>query len=189
MKRLIIFYFFAAALFCGLAAGPQGLEAQALSSEVVRAFAQADLPLLRRPQAPPDFSLPGLNGETFSLSAHRGQVIFLNFWATWCPPCRSEMPSMEILYRRLEPLGLVFAAVDIQEKPDLAQAYIAEGGYSFPVVVDFTGRVSTRYGVRAIPSTFIIARDGNVVAAVTGALDWSRPEVIAALEALLKDGQ
>jgi thiol-disulfide isomerase/thioredoxin len=177
------------ALGAGANLPAQSSNAGEISPGVRAAFEKAGLPLLRRPAAAPQFSLPLLNGGTVSNEGLKGKVVFLNFWATWCPPCREEMPSLEALFRRLSPQGLEFLAVDIQESREQAAAYLREGGFSFPAALDLNGQVSRRYGVRAIPTSFIIDRNGAVIARITGALDWNRPGVAAALEALLNDGR
>jgi thiol-disulfide isomerase/thioredoxin len=119
------------------------------------------------------------------LSDLKGSVVFLNFWATWCPPCREEMPSMETLYRRLGKAGLEFLAVDIGEPQKAVETFVTERGLTFPVALDGSGRVSETYGIRSIPATFIIDRDGSIIAAVVGGRKWDDPKVIAAFEALL----
>lgn len=155
---------------------------------VRQAFSRAGIPLLKRRVPIEDFSLPLLDGGSRTLSGLKGKVVFLNFWATWCPPCREEMPSMETLYRRLGEAGLEFLAVDIQEKQKPVEAFIREGGLRFPVALDESGRVSGMYGIRSIPATFIVDRDGSIIAAVVGGRKWDGPEVIAAFEVLLNNG-
>jgi peroxiredoxin len=157
----------------------------ALPDTVAAAFSRAGIPTLRKRVAASDFSLPLLAGGTQSLNALKGRVVLLNFWATWCPPCREEMPSMEALYRRLNRRGLELLAVDIQEQRGQVSAFTENYGLSFPMALDTAGRISGTYGVRGIPTTFIIDREGMIVAASVGGRDWNTPEVIAALEALL----
>jgi thiol-disulfide isomerase/thioredoxin len=154
---------------------------------VREAFSRARIPLLKNRALAEDFSLPLLNGGARSLDELKGKVVFLNFWATWCPPCRAEMPSMETLYRRLGEKGLEFLAVDIQEKQKPVEAFIKERGLTFPVALDESGWISGIYGIRSIPSTFIIDRDGSIIAVAVGGRKWDSPEVIAAFEALLNN--
>jgi peroxiredoxin len=170
---------------------PHPVEAQMrpISDTVRQAFSRAGIPLLKKRVSSEDFSLPLLEGGTRGLSDLKGTVVFLNFWAVWCPPCREEMPAMEILYRRLGSAGLEFLAVDIREKQKPVEAFIKEQDVSFPVALDETGRVSAVYGIRSIPTTFIIDRDGSIIATVTGSRKWDDPKVIAAFEALLNDGR
>jgi thiol-disulfide isomerase/thioredoxin len=188
MKRFI-------PLICLFLALPRGvpLEAQgadtAIAPEIRRAFSQARVSVLRARTPAPDFQAQGLDGSPVRLSGLRGKVVFLNFWATWCPPCREEMPSMEALYRRFRGGDLEFLAMDIQEDRETVAAFMKERGLSFPAALDSTGRISGEYGVRGIPTTFIIDREGGVVAASVGGRDWNTAEVIAALELLMAQGQ
>ena len=133
-----------------------------------------------------DFTLDSLDGKTSSLSAYRGRFVFLNFWATWCPPCRSEMPAMQALYSRLEARGFVILAVDLAEKADTVRAYVKKNAFTFPVLLDKTGEVGGTYGAQSIPTTYLIDREGKVLARGIGAQwKWDSPEMIALFEKLL----
>jgi thiol-disulfide isomerase/thioredoxin len=132
-----------------------------------------------------DFILPMLQGGGAALSDYRGQVVFLNFWATWCPPCREEMPSMQLLYDELSDEGLEILAIDVQEPQATVKAFVDEFGFSFPVLLDENGRVAMRYSVRAFPTTYIIDREGNLLGVRPGYHDWSAPEMIASFRELL----
>jgi thiol-disulfide isomerase/thioredoxin len=130
-----------------------------------------------------------LNGKNVTLGALKGKVVFLNFWATWCPPCREEMPSMETLYQHFKDRGLEFLAVDIQESGDDVGAFMEKYGLNFPAALDSSGNISNRYGIRSIPTTFIIDREGLILASTVGGRNWDTPEIFAAFETLLKNGQ
>jgi thiol-disulfide isomerase/thioredoxin len=133
-----------------------------------------------------DFTLESLDGKTSSLSAYKGRFVFLNFWATWCPPCRSEMPAMQALYSRLEASGFVILAVDLAEKADTVRAYVKEKGLTFPVLLDKTGEVGSIYGAQSIPTTYLIDRAGKVLGRGIGAQwKWDSPETVALFEKLL----
>jgi peroxiredoxin len=156
-----------------------------LPPDAVRAFANAGLPLLRRPVAPPAFSVPLLSGKTVSLSDYKGKVVFLNFWATWCGPCRDEMPSMEVLYQRFKGRNFELLSVNCGENKGEVEAFIRRFKLNFPAALDLSGRVSAQYNITAIPATFIIDEDGRIVSRILGSLDWTAPEIIAAFDALL----
>jgi thiol-disulfide isomerase/thioredoxin len=158
----------------------------ALPPQAAVAFKGAGLPVLKKAVAPEDFALALLGGGEQRLSGLKGQVVFLNFWATWCPPCRAEMPAMEALYRRFKDNGLAMLAVDSGEKEAAVSAFIKRNGFSYPVALDSAGRVSAVYAVQAIPTTYIIDRGGLIVSRVTGSLRWDDPAVIKAFEELLK---
>lgn len=135
----------------------------------------------------PDFSLTDLSGKSVTLSDYHGKVVIVNFWATWCPPCRAEMPSMEKLYQSLKDDGLVMLAVNIE--PNGRQAvedFLAGNPHSFPVLLDGQGKVQTLYGVYKFPESFIVRKDGTIDDHVIGAIDWAHPEVIEYFRNLLK---
>jgi thiol-disulfide isomerase/thioredoxin len=133
-----------------------------------------------------DFELALLSGGRTSLGEHQGKVVFLNFWATWCPPCREEMPSMQALYDELADDGLEILAVNVLESEETAAAFIEEQGFTYPVLMDTNGRVMMRYGVRAYPTTYLIDREGYVIGARPGFHDWASDDVITHLRSLLE---
>jgi peroxiredoxin len=121
----------------------------------------------------PDFTLPDLSGRVYRLSDFRGKVVFLNVWATWCPPCRMEMPSMETLYRRLKGRDFVMLAVSQDEDGSASvQPYVEQAGLTFPVLVDPKGVVSRQFGVTGYPETFVIDRQGRVIEHTIGPENW-----------------
>jgi peroxiredoxin len=162
----------------------QGQSAQ-VSPETAQLLRRARIQVLNQPRDLHDFTLPLLGGENVTLSSFKGNVIVLNFWATWCPPCRVEMPSMETLYQRYKDQGLVMLAVNLRENDGVVQQFIREHGYTFPVLVDRDGRTGSIYGIEAIPTTFIIDREGRIIGRIVGSIYWDTPQVFAAIEALL----
>ncbi len=134
-----------------------------------------------------DFKLEDLSGQTVSLSSYRGKVVFLNLWATWCGPCREEMPSMETLYNELKDnRDFVMLAVSQDSKGKSAVLpYVKKNGYHFKILLDPDNKVGEVYNVSGVPETFIIDRKGRIVAHHMGAFDWSRQDVKAALQQLL----
>jgi thiol-disulfide isomerase/thioredoxin len=116
----------------------------------------------------PGFALPTSGGQTVVLSSFRGRVVFLNFWATWCPPCRLEMPAMERLHQDFKDQGLVILAVDIEESPKLVAKFMKEFRLTFPALLDADSRMSSRYGVRGLPTTVLIDRQGRSVGRAIG---------------------
>ncbi|HVN85061.1 MAG TPA: TlpA disulfide reductase family protein [Candidatus Binatia bacterium] len=121
----------------------------------------------------PDFSAADLRGSVQRLSDYRGKIVFLNVWATWCPPCRMEMPSMEQLYRRFKDRDFVMLAVSQDtDGPAAVRALVEQVGVTFPVLIDPDGEVSRRYGVTGYPETFVIDRDGKVIEHFIGPEDW-----------------
>jgi peroxiredoxin len=121
----------------------------------------------------PDFALKDLSGNEMRLKDFRGKVIFLNFWTTWCPACLVEMPSMEKLYREFKNKDFVILAVDMQEDSETVRKFKARFKLSFPILLDTDGVVAAYYGVRGIPATYFVDREGNLYAAAMGARDWA----------------
>ena len=154
-------------------------------TDMAKAFSNAGLRLLATKVSPRDFSLPALAGETVALSQFKGKVVFLNFWATWCGPCRAEMPSMETLYSSYREKGLEILAVNCAENRQEVSAFMQEYGFSYTALLDEDGKVSTSYGIQAIPTSYLIDRDGMIVARIVGSINWDTPEIFAAIESLL----
>ena len=126
-----------------------------------------------------NFELKDLSGNKVKLSDYKGKVIFLNFFASWCPPCREEMPSIQRLYektRSLKSFKLITVSVDSIEND--ARSFIKDGGYTFPVLLDTSSTVSDIYGIRGIPATFIIDKKGRIIDMVVGGRDWASEEMI-----------
>jgi len=111
-----------------------------------------------------DFELQNLEGQTVSLSDYRGSPVMLNFWASWCGPCRSEMPFFQQVYEdtEWEAAGLVILGVNIGESPSVAGGFMEDNGFTFPVLLDMTGEVAEMYNTRSIPATFFIDERGII---------------------------
>jgi thiol-disulfide isomerase/thioredoxin len=140
----------------------------------------------KEPLAATDFTLESLDGKTSSLSDFKGKLVFLNFWATWCPPCRGEMPAMQALYEKLKAKGLVILAVDLAEEVAVVRDYVKQNKLTFPVLLDKAGEVGGIYGAESIPTTYLIDRAGNVLGRGIGARwTWNSPEMVALFEKLL----
>ncbi|MDR1586743.1 MAG: TlpA family protein disulfide reductase [Treponema sp.] len=151
---------------------------------VIKAFRDAGLPVEENGIRPIDFELPLLEGGRLKLSDLKGRPVFLNFWATWCGPCRSEMPSMEAVYKRLKDRGFGILAVNIGEDSEDVLPFMKRYKLSFPVALDTSSDVAVRYGIQAIPTTYIIDKRGLIVSRVVGSIDWNKPRIITAFESL-----
>ena len=138
-----------------------------------------------------DFKLKDLNGQTVSLSALHGKVVFLNIWATWCAPCRDEMPSIESLYKKFnkDKDFVVLAVSQDTEGRKAVAPYVEKNRLTFTVLLDPQNQVGDAYDVSGIPETFIIGRDGRIVAHHLGPYDWSNPEIREALQELINSKQ
>ena len=127
-------------------------------------------------QQAPDFTLSSVDGAPVSLQQYQGKVIFLNFWATWCIPCREEMPVLEKLHQTYQGQGLVILAIDLKESPDQVHAFFEKHALSFPSLIDPNGAVFRAYLVTGMPTTYLVGRDGNILARGVGGRDWTRAE-------------
>jgi thiol-disulfide isomerase/thioredoxin len=113
-------------------------------------------------QAAPTFSLPARGGATIDLAQFKGQVVMINFWASWCVPCRQEMPLLDSIYKKYKPLGFTLLSVNVEPEQKDAESFLKQTPVSFPVVFDAKSKVSSLYNVQGMPTTVFIDRKGNV---------------------------
>jgi thiol-disulfide isomerase/thioredoxin len=138
-----------------------------------------------QPMEAPGFTLPAVAGPSVALQAFRGKVVLLNFWATWCGPCRREMPAIERLHRAYRDRGLAVLAVDFRESKEQVKAFSQELGLTFPALLDANGEVTFSYGARALPVTFLVGRDGKILWKAIGRREWDGPAGRAYFDQLL----
>jgi len=136
----------------------------------------------------PDFNLRDSNGGAASLAGYRGNLVLLNFWATWCGPCREEMPSMEQLSRYFGGQGLAVVAVNQKENAALVNKFMKTHGLNFATPLDTDGRVAASYRVYGIPVTYLIDGNGQAIGMKSGPRDWAAREVIEAFRKLIGEG-
>jgi len=163
-------------------------RAPAVAAEVAvewRAGGAAGLAPYQGEPTPPTLVRQDLSGQTHNLEAYRGQVVLVNFWATWCPPCVKEIPSMGRLQQRLKARGFTILAVDVGDSRAQVEAFLEQVPAHFPVLLDPQGELVEAWQVRAFPTNFIIDREGRIRLAFFGALEWDSPEVLAQVESLL----
>jgi len=110
----------------------------------------------------PNFTLKSLSGKNIKLSELTGNVVLINFWASWCRPCRQEMPLLNAIYNKYKPLGFTVLGVNVEEQVDNAKSFISERPVDFPILLDSKNQVSELYKVIAMPTTVVIDRDGNM---------------------------
>jgi peroxiredoxin len=152
------------------AAGPQAQPEPAQMPPLKRG-------VLKVGDVAPNFQLYDLNGNLVALSEYRGSIVFLNFWATWCGPCRVEMPAMEALYKTFERKDFEILAISTdQQGLAVTRPFRNELGLTFPILHDTDYRVGLAYGARSLPMTFLIDRRGVIMHRIFGARDWESPE-------------
>lgn len=140
------------------------------------------------PKPAPALRLPDLDGKSHDLAKLRGKVVLVNFWATWCPPCRREMPSMERLSQALAKEPFVVLAVDVGEDTDTIEAFASQLDVAptFPVLLDADSRAMTAWKVGGLPTTFLVDKQGRVVASAIGGREFDHPEMIESIRSLLR---
>ena len=168
----------------------RGLFALLLFSVAHLPSVAADLPplthgltVIAQPQPAPALILADMDGKMHDLSDLKGKVVVVNFWATWCPPCRREMPSLERLKQRLQSRGLAVLAVDVGEDADTVFAFTGqlEPAPTFPLLLDRDSQAMQRWKVKGLPTTFVIDQQGRVIFRAIGGREFDNPAMIAAL--------
>lgn len=138
-------------------------------------------------ESAPDFTAADLHGKSVRLSDYRGKVVFLNFWATWCPPCRAEMPSMERLHGVMDDKNFAILAVNIENDSSSVKDFLTQNPHSFKVLSDADAKVQNLYKVFRFPETFLIDKQGKIIQHYVGARDWSSVEFLKYVSALTSE--
>jgi len=134
----------------------------------------------------PDFTLKSLNGEEVSLNQHRGKYVLVNFWATWCGPCKMEMASLETLYQRFKSRKFSLLAISNDMfGAKIVEPFVKAHRLSFPILLDQQLQASNKFGVVGLPTTFMIGPEGNIIGERRGAEDWASPDNLLYFENLL----
>jgi peroxiredoxin len=133
-----------------------------------------------------DFTLHDINEEQHKLSQYRGRVVIVNFWATWCPPCRFELPSMDKAYQMLKQKGVVMLAINVGEDADTVFNFTADYPVTFPLLLDKEARVIKQYPVVGLPTSYIIDTQGHIVYRVIGTRDWTDKKLLKSILDLKK---
>jgi peroxiredoxin len=133
---------------------------------------------------PVDFRLKDVDGRQVSLSDFKGKIVFLNFWTTWCPTCRIEMPSMEKLYQKMKEKNFAMVTINLQETTSKVKKFFKAYKLTFTVFLDTTGEVGTAFGIYQIPTTFILDKEGRIIAKAVGPREWDSKDSIALFEHL-----
>ncbi len=135
----------------------------------------------------PHFELEDLSGKRIALKNLKGKVVFLNFWATWCIPCRQEMPTMEKLHKTFKERGLEVVAVNIKEDKKDVRKFVEELGLTFTILLDKSGNISEEYGAWSIPLTYVINRKGEFVGKAAGSREWDGKTATAFFRGLMDE--
>ncbi len=141
-------------------------------------------PILGQPI--PEIVLPDLGGKTFRLSKLRGKVVLVNFWASWCPPCVDEMPSLEKLHRALGAKGLEVVSISVDDSLEVIENFRKENNLSFTMLFDKDAKVAHGFETFKYPETYIVDRDGILLSKIVGPRDWISPAIMLEVVGLLK---
>jgi len=171
------------ALLAALTEGPRASVAHATGID--EAARELDLIRPARPKQASDFSVSLLGGQTLELKGQRGKPMLINFWATWCAPCRDEMPAMERLYLKHRERGFMLLAVSVDTDAALVKPFLEKYRLTFPVALDAKMDLANTYGVRALPASFLIDRNGYLTALALGPRAWDNRAAHALIEAML----
>lgn len=136
-----------------------------------------------------DFELNDIKGNITTLSEEKGKIILLNFWATWCAPCIYEMPSLEALHRNMSREGMKIITISLGERTKTVRRFINRGGYTFQVLLDPENLTGILYGIKSIPTTLIINKEGYIIASYTGARKWDKESLITLFQILINEDQ
>ncbi len=131
------------------------------------------------PVAAPDFRLEDMDGNRYALSDLQGEVVIVNFWATWCPPCREEMPSMQRAWEALEPQGVTMLAINVGEDPDTVFRFTADYPVEFPILFDRDSAVIGDWKVMGLPATYVVDPNGHITYRAIGGREWDDPALLA----------
>ncbi|MDL2228744.1 TlpA family protein disulfide reductase [Treponema sp. OttesenSCG-928-L16] len=167
------------------AVGPETASSE--ETELSRLFRELGMTVFPAPREIPDFTVLSPENTPLTLSSFRGSYVFLNFWATWCPPCREEMPSMQKLHERLSGDDFVILAVSVGESLRTVTDFLGEHPYTFEIGINSNGSLGQIYAAQGIPATYILDRQGRVMAGRIGSRSWDDGASLAAFSALLRD--
>jgi thiol-disulfide isomerase/thioredoxin len=149
--------------------------------------AAQSIPALSSPVEAPPLELQDLEGEVHQLDDYRGQVVAINFWATWCAPCRDELPSMQTTYEAFKDQGFVILGVNVGEDWDTVAPFLESFLIEFPILLAPDSTILDEWQVMGLPTTFFVDRQGNVTHRINGGRDWQHPEFRAQLRSIVTE--
>jgi peroxiredoxin len=150
-------------------------------------YSKIKISLIKGDKKVPDFSLNDISGKKVAVKEFKGKMILLNFWATWCGPCKEEMPSLEALHRQFKGKNFVLLTVSVDyEGIKPVQEFINKYQYTFPVLLDPTCETLDLFDVKGVPTTFLIDKKGKMIGKATGPRDWKSPETLSLINLLIE---
>lgn len=173
----------APALMGAVVAAAVLLSVPALAGDL---YGPAGVQPVRNNVSAPEFELRTLEGRSVDSSSLRGRVVVLNFWATWCGPCKEEMPSLQRLKQQFKPEEFELLAITTDQQREAIKGFVRSLGLTFPVLIDDDKEISAAFGVRGLPTTVLIGRDGRIVARAVGPRHWDGQESAALIRSLME---
>lgn len=183
MTRRKLFLIAAAAVFLALSILPASAAAKAW---YVPRLEKLGFYVFASPFVYPDFKVTNLAGAERTRASVSGKVVLLNFWATWCPPCKEEIPSIEALSKAMKGKDFEVFAVNLGDDAATVKSFVAEQKMTFPVYLDPKNTLSRTYAAQGIPTTYLLDKEGRFIAGMVGNYDYSNPEFVALLDELAK---
>ncbi len=153
--------------------------------ETERLFRDMKIIRMYRIAPPVEISLLNIHGKQVTLADFKGKIVFLNFWTTWCPECRIEMPLMEKLHKRFKDRDFAVVAVNLRESATRVKNFFDEYKLTFTALLDSKGKIGPRFGVRAVPTTFILDKEGGIIGKVFGSREWNSQKSFDLFEHLI----
>jgi len=158
----------------------------AVSPDTNQLFQDMKILRVKRIASPVGTGLIDLNGNPVCLSEFKGKIVFVNFWTTWCGGCREEMPSMENLHNRLKDKDFIMVAIDVKQPASWVKTFFDKHKLTFTPLLDTKGKTGDKFGVRALPTTFILDKDGGIIGKAFGPRTWDSQSSVSLFEALTK---
>ncbi len=156
------------------------------SKEIDRLFKEVGILAPSNKTPPVEFVLPDPKGRIISISEFRGKIVFLNFWTTWCYACRIEMPAMEKLHKAFRDRDFVMVAINLQEPAERVKQFFKDYKLTFTTLLDTEGLVGAKFGIRSIPSTFILDKKGRIIGKALGPREWDGDQAMALFDYLVE---
>ncbi|MGA2614032.1 MAG: TlpA disulfide reductase family protein [Spirochaetia bacterium] len=158
-----------------------------LPPDLAEMLKKSGFAVAEKPISPEDFSLASLDGTRQSLASFKGKIVLLSFWATWCGPCKEELPSVQALYKKLSDKGFVVVAVDIGEEKTKVAQFVKEHNLTFPVLLDGDVAVGSAFGASSIPTNYLLDRSGRIFARIIGfdGTDWTSSQRLDLFDKIL----
>ena len=170
-------------MFCTVA----GIHAATPRPWYAASFEKLGFSVFDPPMTMKDFLVVNLNGASKTRASAKGNIVLLNFWATWCPPCRAEMPSIEALSAKMKGKKFEIIAINVGDSAAEVKDFLKQNKYTYPVYLDTQNKLLATYASQGIPTTYVLDKQGRFIAGVVGGMDYSRPEVVSLLTKLAEE--